>query len=195
MATIVPRWEWRTFGASFGEADQRFSTLTPEKVQESDEIYLLSPHTDANVKIRDALMDLKTLERVNAEGLEQWRPVMKATFPLPLDDLREVCAALGVPPLASAEPPSLAALKSGLAAAGVRVVPVHKRRVRYAIDGCMSEVTAVVADGRPVQTVAIESEDADAVLGAVARMSLAGFANVSYPRGLKALLGVDTGKG
>src|SRR5215471_341479 len=83
MERIIPRWEWRTFGASFGEADRRFAALERGHVQESDEIYLLSRDTDANVKIRDRLMDIKTLEQVNAEGLEQWRPVMKGEFPLP----------------------------------------------------------------------------------------------------------------
>ena len=37
---------------------------------------------------------------------------------------------------------------------------VHKRRVRYKVDGCTSEVTDVTADGRPSRTIAIESEDA-----------------------------------
>ena len=40
--TIVPRWEWRTFGDSFGPAEERFAALTPERVQESDETYVLS---------------------------------------------------------------------------------------------------------------------------------------------------------
>src|SRR5512139_3833670 len=98
MDTIVPRWEWRTFGTAFGAADAKFAALATEKVQESDEIYLLSPVTDANVKIRAELMDLKTLEQVSGAGLEQWRPVMKGTFPLLLADVNTVCVALGVPP-------------------------------------------------------------------------------------------------
>jgi hypothetical protein len=36
-STIVPRWEWRTFGAEFGAADEAFAALEPELVQESDE--------------------------------------------------------------------------------------------------------------------------------------------------------------
>ena len=91
MERIIPRWEWRTFGASFGEADRRFAALERGHVQESDEIYLLSRDTDANVKIRDRLMDIKTLEQVNAEGLEQWRPVMKGEFPLPAAEVARVC--------------------------------------------------------------------------------------------------------
>ena len=42
MAELVPRWEWRTFGESFGPADEAFAALPAERVQESDELYLLA---------------------------------------------------------------------------------------------------------------------------------------------------------
>ena len=151
MERIIPRWEWRTFGASFGEADRRFAALERGHVQESDEIYLLSRDTDANVKIRDRLMDIKTLEQVNAEGLEQWRPVMKGEFPLPAAEVARVCAALGVAPIAGLDAYTLERLQAELtqASRGVRVAQVHKRRQRYTVAGCTAEMTDVVADGRP----------------------------------------------
>ena len=62
MSTIVPRWEWRVFGRNFGPAEVAFAALTPERVQESDELYLVSPG-DENVKVRDDLMDIKVLRR------------------------------------------------------------------------------------------------------------------------------------
>ena len=80
--TIIPRWEWRTFGESFGPAEERFAALTPERVEESDETYLLSTRSDASVKIRGGVMDVKHLEAVNDDGLEQWLPVLKGEFPL-----------------------------------------------------------------------------------------------------------------
>src|SRR5437899_1437922 len=96
MAPIIPRWEWRTFGESFGEADTRFASLTPQDVEESDEIYLLSPVVDENLKIRSQLMDIKALQQVNADGLEQWKPVMKAGFPLSAGDVGKIFEALQV---------------------------------------------------------------------------------------------------
>ena len=96
MNAIVPRWEWRTFGPAFRAADAAFAALEPEQTQESDETYLLSPGRDAAVKIRAGLMDVKLLERVDEAGLEQWRPAMKETFPLPRGEAERVCAALGV---------------------------------------------------------------------------------------------------
>ncbi len=35
MATIIPRWEWRVFGAAFGAAEDAFGALTPGPVEES----------------------------------------------------------------------------------------------------------------------------------------------------------------
>jgi len=79
-APIVPRWEWRTFGARFeGAAEGHFASLQAERVQDSDELYLLSTETTKSVvKVRAGLLDVKHLEQVNDEGLEQWRPVLKA---------------------------------------------------------------------------------------------------------------------
>lgn len=192
MDTIVPRWEWRTFAASFGAADQRFRELPPGKVQESDELYLLSPNSDANVKVRDGLMDIKALEQVDAHGLEQWRPLMKAAFPLAAADVDKVCAALQVAPLPYRETYALEPLQTELAhpSRGVRAVPIHKKRQRYTVGGCLAEVTELTADSRAARTVAIELEDAARVWAAVQDMGLERFENLSYPRGLKRLLGL-----
>jgi hypothetical protein len=62
MATIVPRWERRTFGTRFGVAETRFAELTPGSMQESDELYFLG--SSANAKVRDGLMDIKVLREV-----------------------------------------------------------------------------------------------------------------------------------
>jgi exopolyphosphatase / guanosine-5'-triphosphate,3'-diphosphate pyrophosphatase len=190
MADITPRWEWRSFGARFGPAAQRLAKLEPSGVQESDEIYLLSD-AGRNVKIRAALMDIKVLREVDADGLEQWTPVMKAGFPLPAAEAAKVLEALGLPvpsplPANSAQDQFLA--RFAAPGGAVRAVEVHKRRTRYTVGGCMAELSEVVADGKPTRTIAVESEDAAAVLRAVHELGLGGYTNTSYPRGLKALV-------
>jgi exopolyphosphatase/guanosine-5'-triphosphate,3'-diphosphate pyrophosphatase len=194
VTTIIPRWEWRTFGSRFGAADVVFRALTPTGIQESDELYLLSG-TGAgikdNVKVRDDLMDIKVLKEVNPDGLEQWTPVMKVGFPLPRTDVQRVFEALRRPtPELARESYTLDQFTDELVAPteGLRTVPVHKRRVRYTIGGCTSEVSDVVADGRETRTVAIESEDAAAVIAAVRSVGLADYVNTSYPRGLADLI-------
>ena len=187
---IIPRWEWRAFDRGFGVAEPRFASLESTGVQESEELYLLSDAPNANIKVRFDLMDIKVLKEVDDRGLEQWMPVMKATFPLTLSELEHVFAVLEAPlPRIDRGSYTLDQFLSQLAVpAGVRPVTVTKRRVRYTVGGCSSEVTDVVADGRPIRTIAIESEDTAAVTEAVRAMGLDGYANTNYEDGLTALI-------
>jgi exopolyphosphatase/guanosine-5'-triphosphate,3'-diphosphate pyrophosphatase len=190
MTEIKPRWEWRSFGRRFGGAEARLAQLTPSGVQESDEIYLLSGAGE-NVKVRDALMDIKVLREVNADGFEQWTPVMKASFPLAAAEAGKVFEALRLPiPAALRASYTLDAFIEQFAAPGgaIRAVKVHKRRTRYTVGGCMAELSEVVANGKPTRTLAVESEDAAGVMRAVRELGLGGYTNTSYPRGLAALI-------
>ncbi len=193
MTTIIPRWEWRTFGTRFARAKSVFAGLTPKDVQESDELYLLT-ETGSNVKVRYDLLDIKKLQEVNAAGLEQWMPVMKAGFPLPAATVDEVFKAMGVPtpPLARSEY-TLEQFVMDLCEPNpaVRPVQVHKRRVRYTVGGCMAEFSEVTAAGKMTQTIAVETEDAEAVVAAVQSLGLAEFVNTNYTRGLAALVSGD----
>ena len=94
----MPRWEWRTFGASLQLPDIAAEILEPGPVAESAEVYLLSRHGDASVKVRESILDVKRLERVADNGLEQWRPVLKAPLPLSSEDAETVLEALGLSP-------------------------------------------------------------------------------------------------
>ena len=190
MAAVAPRWEWRTFGSHFGAAESFFAGLEPDVIQESDELYLLS-HGEANVKIRDELVDIKVLNDVNTAGLEQWTPVMKAAFPLASPDLTKVYEALGLArPSMSTDPLTLDQLFEELATAEPAISPiaVHKRRTRHTVGGCMAEMTDLVVDERSTRTIAIESEDPDAVVAAVELAGLQGYVNTNYSRGLRAII-------
>jgi exopolyphosphatase / guanosine-5'-triphosphate,3'-diphosphate pyrophosphatase len=146
------------------------------------------------VKIRDGLMDVKRLEAVNGDGLEQWRPVLKKPFPLDAADISIALAALGV---ASEDlgsdsftldellkslvhpNPSLTALK------------VHKRRSHFHVGGCMTEVSEISVAGRSARTVAVEDEDPTLVSATLHELSLSDLPNVCVARGLKTLVGFD----
>jgi len=159
-------------------------------VQESEEIYLLHGTGD-NVKVRDRLMDIKVLRQVNEDGLEQWTPVMKQSFPLPAAAVAKVHEALRLPvPSLSRPEYSLDEFIADFAAPGspIRAVRVRKRRTRYTVGGCMAELSEVIADGKATRTIAVESADAAAVIRAVRELGLAGYRNTSYPRGLAALV-------
>jgi exopolyphosphatase/guanosine-5'-triphosphate,3'-diphosphate pyrophosphatase len=189
--TTGARWEWRTFGDSFGSAESRLASLTPERVQVSDDLYLLSRNSDASVKVRDGVMDVKELQRVDEDGLEQWWPVLKAPYPLGADDFGVLGEALGVPVPPPDGAASLETLAEKLAGASpdLMAVTVHKRRERHTIGGCMAELTEMRTDLGTTRTIAIESEDPARVTAAVRELGLDARHNVNVARGLKTLAG------
>ena len=189
MSAIIPRWEWRTFGSRFGLADERFAALDSTGVQESDELYLLGAGT-GNAKIRDDLMDIKLL-RETQHGLQRWEPVMKAPFPLSAEDARRAFETLETPvPDLRRDHYTVDEFSAEVAGAAgpLRRVDVHKRRVRYTVNGCTSEVSDITANGIPSRTIAIESTDQAAVIEAVAQMGLSGYLNIDYTQGLAAII-------
>jgi exopolyphosphatase/guanosine-5'-triphosphate,3'-diphosphate pyrophosphatase len=183
LAGIVPRWEWRTFG----DVAVPLSG-TPERVQDSDEVYLLSLESDASVKVRDGLMDVKLLESVDDAGLEQWRPVLKAAFPLGRDNVSVLLGALRIPV------PELRDARYSVddvveLSDEIHAVEVHKHREHFRPGGCMVEVSEVRTAEGAMRTIAVESEDPQLVVETVRALGLEGRPNTCLARGLKTLTG------
>jgi exopolyphosphatase / guanosine-5'-triphosphate,3'-diphosphate pyrophosphatase len=190
MQKVVPRWEWRTFGKNLTVPDDASGLLVSTEVKESDELYALSPASEASVKLRDDLVDVKLLQRVDGDGLEQWRPVLKAAPPLSVGDARRVLEALGLPvphpfDRESYGPEQFRAL---LRSAGVELVCVHKTRRRYKGGGCLVELTTIRVGDDLADTIAVESEDPASVVAMVTRLGFPLRPNVSVPRGLKRIV-------
>jgi hypothetical protein len=194
MAEIIARWEWRAFGDAFGAAEKNIRAYPQDKVRSSSEVYILSRNSMDNTKIRDMLMDIKTLRQVNADKLEQWFPVMKAGFPLAPAVLAEVFQAW------KAAPPRLARAAYGYeeflnelvaAHADLKMVRVEKERHGFMINGCIVEIADLKFDGAPIRTVAVEMEDPAAVMQTVRQLGLDGFENVNYLKALKRFVGME----
>ena len=188
---IVPRWEWRSFGGELRDLASPLRALSPDRVHESDEVYLVSTSSTEAVKVRDGLMDVKHLLAVDDDGLEQWVPVMKAGFPLSADDLVTVLRALRVEETltAGATYDERRLLDEVVGPhPDLRAVDVHKRRERYAVGGCLAELTEVRTGQASTFTVAVESEDAGRVTAVVRELGLAARPNVNFVRGLKTLV-------
>ena len=187
---IVPRWEWRTFSEPFGEADGRFDALTPEREQTSDETYAVTAASEASAKVRDGLVDVKRLEEVSEDGLQRWRPVLKAPYPLSAEQVAVLLDALAVdaPPLARAEYTREQLVEELLRPVpGLVALRVHKHRAHYTVSGCMAERSEISTEHGARRTIGIESEDPDLVRAVVRELGLDGRANVSLPRELQAL--------
>jgi exopolyphosphatase / guanosine-5'-triphosphate,3'-diphosphate pyrophosphatase len=190
---IVPRWEWRSFAARFPvSVDGRFDGLPTEHAEES-ETYLVSPHSDASVKVRAGLVDVKTKVEVSDDGLERWKPILKAPYPLSGVAVGELMHALcvAVPPLERAEYTRDQVVDEVIRPhAELLAVRVHKSRAHYTLHGCMAERSEVRTEHGAQLTIAVESEDGDLVRATVRELGFDVRANVSLPRELKVLAGI-----
>ena len=70
-------------------------------------------------------------------------------------------------------------------------VPVRKHRDHYLLDGCRAELTGVRSGPRTTRTVAVEDDDPRIVRSTVEALGLWSRSNVSFPRGLAGLTGLD----
>jgi exopolyphosphatase / guanosine-5'-triphosphate,3'-diphosphate pyrophosphatase len=139
------------------------------------------------VKVRGGLMDVKVLERTE-DGLEQWRPVLKAGFPLAAADTRTVLAALGVEDGLEQDEHTLEELLGQHPE--LVAIDVRKRRRHAMLDGAMAELSLLGTDRGDLRTIVVESEDAALVSAAVRGLGFDPRRNVNVPRALKKLVGL-----
>jgi exopolyphosphatase/guanosine-5'-triphosphate,3'-diphosphate pyrophosphatase len=141
-------------------------------------------------------MDVKQLQTVDGDGLEQWRPVMKARFPLPAADVRSLLAALGVEVPLAREVYTLDELVGEVIGASdsLRAVEVHKHREHHTLGGSMTEVTELRTPSGSIRTLAVESENQARVVATVRALELASRPNVCLARGLKNLVGFEAAR-
>jgi hypothetical protein len=191
VAPVVatPRWERRAFGDRFPVVE-RWLEAAPYEVKDTEELYLLGPRADLNAKLRNGLLDVK--QRLACDrGLELWRPVLKAPFPL---DRPGIAALFGLwhlqaPALARGTYTTDQFINEVIRDAPVvRVVHVAKHRRTTAFGGCLVELADLAVDDRPVRTAAVESEDPESVLRLAGALGLDGRENVSYVGALRRLV-------
>jgi hypothetical protein len=195
VSEIIPRFEFRTFAQNFGLVEMKLRRLSPcEQIRESSEIYIISAGNDQNnTKIRDGKMDIKVL--VNQDrGLEQWNPRMKGQFPMKTEVLqKEVFPAFGVdvPKFARSEY-TLEQYLDDIIYPHPKLTPVRvdKLRFGFTVNGCITEIAHLLINGAAIQTVAVEQENAGAVLKALEQLGLTEFENVNYLRAIKRIIGL-----
>ena len=193
MEKIIPRWEWRTFTNDLGNTEVNIRKHAEGKTRESDEVYILSEVSMDNTKVRDNLMDIKTLQQVNEDRLEQWLPIMKGTFPLPVSEIEKVfkCFKVALPKFERTEYTFDQYLKEVIAPSKLlKAVNVHKKRTGFTINNTIVEIAEVTVDGKVIKTAAVEMEDPALVIKTVRELGLDTFPNINYLRGLKNLVGM-----
>jgi len=192
MAEIKPRYEFRVWAESLTPLRAKLEAFAQPRESRSAETYLISAVTErCNAKIRAELMDIKVLVAED-RGLEQWKPILKAGFPLSKIVIAEQVfpsLEIAVPPLAKGEYTFDQFLQQVMRPlTKVAVVEVTKTRYQFNIGLCASEHSLITINGVPRDTVAVESTDADAVLKLVGELGIHE-QNVSYIREIRRILG------
>ena len=193
MENIIPRWEWRTFTKDLGKAEENIRKFPEGKTRESAEVYILSEVSMDNTKVRDDLMDIKTLQQVNEDRLEQWLPIMKGTFPLPVSEIEKVfkCFRVALPKCSRLEYTFQQYLDEMILPSKLlKAVNVLKKRTGFTINNCIVEIAEVKVEDKWIKTAAVEMEDPALVINTVRELGLNAFPNINYLRGLKNLVGM-----
>lgn len=193
LGKIIPRWEWRTFGQDFGPAEDNIKAHECTRSLESSEVYILSKKSGENVKIRDMLMDIKVL-KAEQDDLEQWFPIMKATFPIGIEEMKEVFEAAKV----EFKDPGVAEMaydefieKMVKPNADLKAVGVFKKRYGYKIEGATVELADLTIDGNEIRTTAVEDADPELVTRLVKELGLSGYENISYIKAMRRMVGFE----
>ncbi len=187
----APRWEWRTFGARLSNIESKVGLTAQIAPRQSDEIYLLNSAAAHNAKIRGGVLEVKRLLRVDANGLEQWRPVFKASFPLSAPVAQSAFAALELQPLATRSGAcDLDEFLAELASRGkpLRAIQVKKARRQFVFLNCAAEFVRLDIGPVAQQSFCVEDEDPLKVLAAVRELGLDPHANMSFPKGIERAL-------
>ncbi|MDT8899848.1 hypothetical protein [Anaeroselena agilis] len=189
---IIPRWEWRTFGKEFPAFAETLKKYGEPSVKRSEEHYILSRASDENIKIREDLVDIKSLKNVK-DGLEQWDPIFKEGFPIDQGKLTSLFKVFNVP---------VPELKRStyvyeqfldeviVPNSQLEVVYVKKVRYIYSINGCAVELAETEFNGKPFQTACVEHIDPAVVMATVNELGLQGQENINYIKAMKKSVGM-----
>jgi len=196
-AKITPRAEFRVFG--HGIVDRLKERLWNGKTvlyqarTMPAETYFLSTRTsEANVKVRDGLLDIKVKTGETPEGYEIFQPRGKFTFPVRREELAAILAHLGVEvPLEREQYAVEAFIDLARRHPDLAPVTVEKKRYGFTIDGVICEYAYVYFNGALLESACVESEDYAAMRGVVAGLGLDALPNTNYLRAAKRVVGME----
>jgi hypothetical protein len=195
-AKIAPRAEFRVFGRGVIEVVKQHmwngKTVLFQARRMPAETYFLSANTDeANVKVRDGLLDIKTKVGETPEGYEIFQPRGKFQFPVKRDDLATILSHLKVD-LALTE--DSYTIDTFIAIARkhpeLRAVTVEKMRYGFSIDGIICEYAEVWFNGAMIESACVESENYAGMKQVIESLGLAAMPNTNYLKAAKGVVGL-----
>lgn len=195
-AKIAPRAEFRVFGHGIiDRVKERMwngKTVLYQARRMPAETYFLSAATDeANVKVRDGLLDIKTKVGETPEGYEIFQPRGKFQFPVRREDLATILSHLKVDlPLNQ----DSYAVDDFVAMArrhpDLCPVTVEKMRYGFTVDGIICEYAQVWFNGALIESACAESENYAGMQQVVDGLGLAALPNTNYLKAAKRVVGM-----
>ena len=196
-AKITPRAEFRVFG--HGVID-----IVKQKMWEAKavldkarkmppETYFLSVRTsEANVKVREGLLDIKTKVGQTPEGYEIFQPRGKFQFPVKKEELATILSHLKVDMRLDKETYTLEEFIA-MARKHPDLVPVAVEKMRYGftIGGIICEYAQVWFNGALVESACCESENYAGMRQVIEALGIAAMPNTNYLKAAKRVVGME----
>jgi hypothetical protein len=194
---IVPRAEFRVFGQGVvdlvKEKMWNGKTVLFQARRMPAETYFLSVRTnEANVKVRDGLLDIKTKVGETPEGYEIFQPRGKFQFPVKTADLATILSNLKVEVVFTQESYTIDEfIKMARKHPEMTAVSVEKMRYGFTIDGIICEYAQVWFNGAMVESACAESENYDGMKKVIEGLGIAAMPNTNYLRAAKRVVGME----
>jgi hypothetical protein len=156
------------------------------------ETYFLSANTDeANVKVRDGLLDIKVKVGETPEGYEIFQPRGKFQFPVKREDLETILSYLKVSTPLDHDSYSIESFIA-MARRHPELCPVTVEKMRYGftIDGIICEYAQVWFNGALLESACAESENYAGMKQVIEGLGIASLPNTNYLKAAKRVVGM-----
>lgn len=194
---IAPRAEFRVFGQGVIDTVQQkmwdAGALLQKARRMPPETYFLSIQTsEANVKVRDGLLDIKTKVGETPEGYEIFQPRGKFRFPVKREELAAILVHLKVEIPLQKETYNIEEFIA-MARKHPDLVPVNVEKMRYGftVGDVICEFAQVWFNGAMVESACCESENHAGIRQVVETLGIAAMPNTNYLRAAKRVVGME----
>lgn len=195
-AKIVPRAEFRVFGQGVIDTVKQNMWDASAALQKArkmpPETYFLSAQTsEANVKVREGLLDIKTKVGETPEGYEIFQPRGKFQFPVKKGDLATILGHLKAEMKLNKETYTIEEFIE-MARKHPDLVPVKVEKMRYGftVEGIICEYARVWFNGALVESACCESENYAGMRKAIEALGIAALPNTNYLKAAKRVVGM-----
>ncbi len=196
-AKIIPRAEFRVFGQGVidlvkGNIWNGKTVLFQARKMPAETYFLSTLTNEANVKVRDGLLDIKTKVGETPEGYEIFQPRGKFQFPVKREDLATILSHLKVDTALDQETYTLDAFIA-FARKHPALCPVSVEKMRYGftIEGIICEYAQVWFNGALVESACAESENYEGMKKVIEGMGIAAMPNTNYLKAAKRVVGME----